>query len=66
MVIASTNPLIVYYHDGFLRLSLYEYDPNSKNKSVLLTNTDLSGKAFEEAKKGNLINGMNETELRNF
>ena len=29
MLIASTNPLILYYHDGFLRLSLHLYDPSS-------------------------------------
>lgn len=26
MLIASVNPLIVYYHDGFLRVSLSTYD----------------------------------------
>ena len=26
MLVASTNPLIVYYHDGFLRVSLELYD----------------------------------------
>ena len=32
MVIASTNPVIAYYHDGFLRVSLHEYDVNSQDK----------------------------------
>ena len=30
MLIASTNPLIVYYHDGFLKVSLHLFDANSK------------------------------------
>jgi len=29
MLVASVNPLIVYYHDGFLRVSLSKYDQNS-------------------------------------
>ena len=65
MLIASTNPLILYYHDGFLRVSLYKYDPYSKEKAVHLTNTDISKKIFKEVQNGTW-NGMNETELRNF
>ena len=29
MLIASVDPLIVYYHDGFLRVSLETYDKHS-------------------------------------
>ena len=29
MLIASTNPLQLFYHDGFLRVSLLQYDENS-------------------------------------
>eukprot|EP01016_Furgasonia_blochmanni_P047574 TRINITY_DN7001_c0_g1_i4.p1 TRINITY_DN7001_c0_g1~~TRINITY_DN7001_c0_g1_i4.p1 ORF type:complete len:705 (-),score=195.27 TRINITY_DN7001_c0_g1_i4:205-2259(-) len=49
MLIASTEPLIVYYHDGFLRVSLEEYDENSQDKSVHLTNTEFSKAKFKEA-----------------
>ena len=31
MLIASVDPLIVYYHDGFLRVSFENYDPDSKD-----------------------------------
>jgi hypothetical protein len=67
MLVASTNPLIVYYHDGFLRVSLHEYDKFSHEKSVHLTNTHLSKDAFAEAAEKNItIFGMNEQELRDY
>jgi len=53
MLVASTNPLIVYYHDGFLRVSLETYNKNSDDRNVHLTNTHLSKNAFEEAAKVN-------------
>jgi len=56
MLVASTNPLIVYYHDGFLRVSLSGYNKSSTDKSTHLTNTYLSMKKFEQ------IKGANETE----
>jgi hypothetical protein len=67
MLVASTNPLIVYYHDGFLRVSLQTYDKNSHDKSVHLTNTHLSKDIFAEASEKNItINGMNEEQLRDY
>jgi hypothetical protein len=42
MLIASTNPLIVYYHDGFLRISLHKYEKNSTELSAHATNTALA------------------------
>ena len=47
MQIASTDPLTLYYHDGFLRVSLLNYDKNSKEKSVHFTNTALSKNIFK-------------------
>ena len=66
MVVASTNPTILYYHDGFLRVSLHPYDVKSNDKSVLLTNTALSNKIFDIAREQGHYQGLNETELRNF
>ena len=65
MVIASVNPLIVYYQDGFLKLSAHVFDRNSTDKGVHLSNTEVSKDAFDAAKTG-LWLGMNETELRAF
>ena len=31
LLVASTNPLQVYYHDGLVRASLQDYDPDSKD-----------------------------------
>jgi len=36
MLIASVKPLIVYYHDGFLRVSLSKYDKHSKEVIISL------------------------------
>lgn len=41
VLIASTNPLIAFYHDGFLRSALYSYDPKrtevQSNPPIILT-----------------------------
>ena len=36
MLIASTNPLIVYYHDGFVKTSLYAYEKNSTEVNYII------------------------------
>jgi len=36
MLIASTNPLIVYYHDGFIRASLDVYDKYSNDVIIFM------------------------------
>jgi len=67
MLVASTNPLIVYYHDGFLRVSLHTYDKWSHDKSVHLTNTHLAKDLFAEAAEKNItFNNMTEQELRDY
>ena len=39
MLVSSVNPLRVYYHDGFLRVSLKKYDKFSTIPGVHITNT---------------------------
>jgi len=42
MLVASTNPVIAYYHDGYLRLSLSEYDSGSSDLNTFVTNYGVS------------------------
>jgi len=65
MLIASTNPLIVYYHEGFVRASLSPYDKFSMDRNKHLTNTHLAENIFEAAKTQR-VNNMNEQELRDY
>lgn len=39
MVIASMDPLIVLYRNGFLRISLSDYDDSNADINIHLTNT---------------------------
>ena len=36
MLVASTDPLIVYYHDGFLRISMLKYNKDSSEVYLLI------------------------------
>ena len=37
MLIASTDPLILYYHDGFLRVSLLKFDRHSSEVIIKIS-----------------------------
>jgi len=63
MLVASTNPLIAFYHDGYLRLSIDPYNPKSKDKTTFVTNIGVS---LKEAKKDNLFDGMTEEEIQEY
>ena len=59
MLIASTDPLVLYYHDGFLRVSLETYDEFSKEKNVHLTNTEFAKEKFKKAaEKGDNVDEL--------
>ena len=64
MLIASTEPLMAYYHDGFLRVTISEYDVNSDDKSVLMTNLALNNEVYDQVKNGTLYKGMDEETLK--
>lgn len=64
LMIGSSNPMMAFYHDGFLRVSLYEYDANSNDKRVTMTNLALNNDIYEDAKNGKLHHGMTEEDLK--
>jgi len=67
MLIASTNPLMVFYHDGYLRVSINTFDKHSDDRATHLTNTFVAEKKFEEARTQNkTINGMTAEELEEY
>lgn len=66
-MIVSTDPLIVYYHDGFLRVSLFKYDKENINRKAHLTNTELAKEIFKKVEnEGGTHDGMNIEQLRAF
>ena len=38
MLISSVKPLIILYHPGYVRLSMFDFDPNDGNLLTHLTN----------------------------
>jgi len=48
MYIASVNPFIVYYHDGYLRISFQEYDTTSKELGAFITNLGMTEILFQD------------------
>ena len=66
MMIASIDPLVVYYHDGFLRVSLFKYFKDVINPKAHLTNTELSKTVFKDVENGGTHMGMDLEQLRDF
>ena len=67
MLIVSVDPLIIYYHDGFLRVSLFKYDKQVINRKAHLTNTEIAKEIFKKVEKeGGTHMGMNIDQLRDF
>lgn len=58
MLVASTDPLIVYYHDGNLRVSLGNYTAETDDKTTHLTNIALNAEIYANVSAGNLYQGM--------
>ena len=66
MLVASTNPLIAYYHDGLLWVSIERYDINGDTKAGFVPNVSFNKSSFETAKTNGTYNGMTYDELNEF
>jgi Tubulin-tyrosine ligase family len=66
MMVVSVNPLIVYYHDGFLRVSLFKYSLTNLDYKAHLTNTELAKEIFKKVGDGGTHHGMDVNQLREF
>lgn len=67
MMIASVKPLKIYYHDGFLRLSLFKYFKNSTITASQITNTELSKQFIKNLEAENKTHdGKTPDQLREF
>lgn len=66
MIVVSVNPLVVFYHDGFLRVSLFKYSLTNLDYKAHLTNTELAKEIFKSVGEGGTHNGMNVDQLREF
>ena len=67
MMISSVKPFKVYYHDGFLRLSLFKYFKNSTITASQITNTELSKDFIKNLEAENKTHdGKTPDELREF
>jgi hypothetical protein len=51
LLVANLDPLIILYHDGFLRLAVDEYDQTSTSDTTHITNTELAKKAKKSMEK---------------
>lgn len=66
MLVVSVDPLIIYYHDGFLRVSLFRYSLDNLDVRSHLTNTELAKEIFKKVEEGGFHDGMNSSQLREF
>lgn len=64
--IISTDPFIVMFHDGFLKVSLFEYDPLSTNKASHITSSEISKEIFKKVEQGDQSFNMTVEELRDY
>jgi hypothetical protein len=66
VLIASTNPLIVYYHDGPFRISLHKFDPNSSSMEVHMANLREDTPPGMSEKEANFLRALDMDDLATY
>jgi Tubulin-tyrosine ligase family len=64
LLIASTNPYIVYYHDGFIRRSLFKYNDLKPDVRSLFPNIKINKELLHEVLEAH--NDLTEDQIREF
>jgi len=64
MFVASTNPLIAYYHDGYIRLAVNKYDPNSTDLDTFVTNLGITAESSQKGRQNSPFQGMSDKEIK--
>jgi len=62
-LIASTNPMIVYYNDGYFSISLTQFESNSTEKGTFLTNARIAHEYFKDSQNTGKFSNMTEDDL---
>ena len=63
LLVASVNPVIAYYHDGYLRLSIDEYNPASNDTRTFVTNIGVN---LKDALKNSSFAQMTPEEIQEY
>ena len=61
--IASTNPMIVYYNDGYFSISMTKFNADSKEKGTFLTNARLAEDFFLNSQQNGKYQNMTKKDL---
>ena len=66
LLVASTNPMIAYFHEGVLWVSLHKYDQNATSKEGYVPNLSFNSDILKIAKEEGTYEGKTVAELKDF